>query len=41
MHNIWIVNTPIGELEIDSDIIFHEILNNQEKVFDVLEIFVK
>ena len=29
------------EIEIDSDIIFHEILNNQEKVFDVLEIFVK
>ena len=27
------------EIEIDSDIIFHEILNNQEKVFDVLEIF--
>jgi len=29
------------EIEIDSDIIFHEILNNQEKMFDVLEIFVK
>ena len=29
------------EIEIDSDIIYHEILNNPEKVFDVLEIFVK